>query len=156
MLSFAYAMVGHVMDEATFLVVPGSLISWCVMSHGRLAPYYLDDMDSKLDGWLQCCGSGSASGSASGSQSGWRPYCCRQDSCCPASQVKKTKVRPDYSSAPTQLALCLRLAYWSKRRELLRAVTLNDSTQQRRISELRVWSEVCEFVRIKNKKPFTE
>jgi hypothetical protein len=29
---------------------------------------------------------------------------------CPASQVKKTKVRPDYSSAPTQLALCLRLA----------------------------------------------
>ncbi len=30
---------------------------------------------------------------------------------CPASQVKKTKVRPDYSSAPTQLALCLRLAY---------------------------------------------
>ncbi len=30
---------------------------------------------------------------------------------CPARQVKKTKVRPDYSSAPTQLALCLRLAY---------------------------------------------
>jgi hypothetical protein len=29
---------------------------------------------------------------------------------CPSSQVKKTKVRPDYSSAPTQLALCLRLA----------------------------------------------
>jgi hypothetical protein len=30
---------------------------------------------------------------------------------CPASQVKKTKVQPDYSSAPTQLAMCLRLAY---------------------------------------------
>jgi hypothetical protein len=25
-------------------------------------------------------------------------------------QMKKTKVRPDYSSAPTQLALCLRFA----------------------------------------------
>ncbi len=30
---------------------------------------------------------------------------------CFASQVKKTKVQSDYSSAPTQLALCLRLAY---------------------------------------------
>ena len=29
---------------------------------------------------------------------------------------------------------------WSKRRELLRAVTLDDSTPQCRISELRVWS----------------
>ncbi len=29
---------------------------------------------------------------------------------CPASQVKKTEVRPDCSYAPTQLALCLRLA----------------------------------------------
>ncbi len=47
---------------------------------------------------------------------------------CPASQVKKTKVRPDGSSAPTQLALCLRLA------------TTYDSTPQCRISELRVWS----------------
>jgi hypothetical protein len=27
------------------------------------------------------------------------------------SREKKTKVRPDYSSAPSQLALCLRLAY---------------------------------------------
>ncbi len=38
MLSFAFAMVGHSMDAATFLVGPGSLISWCAMSHGRLAP----------------------------------------------------------------------------------------------------------------------
>ena len=55
---------------------------------------------------------------------------------------EKTKVRPDCSFAPTQLALCLRLAYFRfKRRELLRAVvTLDDSTPQRRISELRVWS----------------
>jgi hypothetical protein len=29
---------------------------------------------------------------------------------CPASQVKKTEVRRDCSFAPTQLALCLRLA----------------------------------------------
>jgi hypothetical protein len=28
----------------------------------------------------------------------------------PRAQMKKTKVRPDYSSAPTQLALCLRFA----------------------------------------------
>ncbi len=29
---------------------------------------------------------------------------------CPVSQVKKTEVQPDCSFAPTQLALCLRLA----------------------------------------------
>ncbi len=35
---------------------------------------------------------------------------------CPASQVKKTEVRPDCSFAPTQLALCLRLATTYKAR----------------------------------------
>ncbi len=39
---------------------------------------------------------------------------------CPASQVKKTKVRPDYSSAPIQLALCLRLATTYKARAATR------------------------------------
>ncbi len=40
--------------------------------------------------------------------------------CCPASQVKKTEVRPDCSFAPTQLALCLRLATTSKARAATR------------------------------------
>jgi hypothetical protein len=39
---------------------------------------------------------------------------------CPASHVKKTKVRPDYSSAPTQLALRLRLATTYKARAATR------------------------------------
>jgi hypothetical protein len=41
-----------------------------------------------------------------------------------------------YSAGPVSQTCLLR----SKRRELLRAVTLNDSTPQCRISELRVWS----------------
>jgi hypothetical protein len=54
--------------------------------------------------------------------------------------MKKTKVRPDYSSAPTQLALCLRFASMYKAESWQRAATLDDSTPQHRISELRVWS----------------
>jgi hypothetical protein len=41
-----------------------------------------------------------------------------------------------YSAGPVSQTCLL----WSKRRELLRAVTLDDSTPQCRISELRVWS----------------
>ena len=53
---------------------------------------------------------------------------------------EKTKVRPDCSFAPTQLALCLRLACLRLlRRELATRETLDDSTPQWRISELRVW-----------------
>ena len=51
---------------------------------------------------------------------------------CPASQVKRRPSAARLLPAPTQMALCLRLA--------ARAVTLDDSTPQRRISELRVWS----------------
>ncbi len=43
------------------------------------------------------------------------------------SRKKKTKVRPDYSSAPSQLALCLRLAYSDLKGESCYAVTLDDS-----------------------------
>jgi hypothetical protein len=61
--------------------------------------------------------------------------------CCPASQVKR---RPSatglllrtHSDGPVSQTCLLRLL----RRELLRAVTLDDWTPQRRISELRVWS----------------
>jgi hypothetical protein len=60
---------------------------------------------------------------------------------CPASQVKR---RPSatglllrtHSDGPVSQTCLLRLL----RRELLRTVTLDDSTPQRRISELRVWS----------------
>ncbi len=41
-----------------------------------------------------------------------------------------------YSAGPVSQTCLLR----SKRRELLRALTIDDSTPQRRISELRVWS----------------
>ena len=59
---------------------------------------------------------------------------------CPASQVKKTEVRPGkslctHSAGPvSQNLLLLKGESW------LRAETLDDSTPQRRISELRVWS----------------
>ena len=61
---------------------------------------------------------------------------------CPASPEKRRPSAARLLPAPTQMALCpglclLRLL----RRELLRAfATLDDSTPQRRISELRVWS----------------
>ncbi len=59
---------------------------------------------------------------------------------------KKTKcgwIAPHtHSDGPVSQTCLLRLL----RRELLRAVTLDDSTPQRRISELRVWSY----------EPFTE
>ncbi len=58
---------------------------------------------------------------------------------CPASQVKKTIVRPDCSSAPTQRP-CVSDLLLLKGESWLRAETLDDSTPQRRISELRVWS----------------
>jgi hypothetical protein len=59
----------------------------------------------------------------------------------PRVQVKRRPSATGLLLAPTQLALCLRLACLRLlRRELLRAfVTLDDSTPQRRISELRVW-----------------
>ncbi len=51
---------------------------------------------------------------------------------CPASLRKqKTKVRPDYSSAPTQLALLSPICFPDlKGRQLQRAVTLDDWTPQ--------------------------
>ena len=57
---------------------------------------------------------------------------------CPASQVKKNQAHllnrePLSWSCVSDLLLLIR-------RELLRAVTLDDSTPQCRISELRVWS----------------
>ncbi len=57
----------------------------------------------------------------------------------PRVQRKEDQVR---LVAPTQMALCLRPCLLRLlRRELLRAfATLDDSTPQRRISELRVWS----------------
>jgi len=57
----------------------------------------------------------------------------------PRAQRKEDQVR---LVAPTQMALCLRPCLLRLlRRELLRAfATLDDSTPQRRISELRVWS----------------
>ncbi len=55
-------------------------------------------------------------------------------------QKKETQTRANYSAAPTQLALYLRLASMYKAESWQRAVTLDDSTPQRRISELRVWS----------------
>ena len=58
---------------------------------------------------------------------------------CPASQVKKTEVRPDCSFAPTQRP-CVSDLLLLKGESWLRAETLDDSTPQRRISELRVWS----------------
>ena len=61
---------------------------------------------------------------------------------CPASQVKRRPSAARLLPAPTQMALCLRLCLLRLlRRELLGAFeTLDDSTPQRRISELRVWS----------------
>jgi hypothetical protein len=53
--------------------------------------------------------------------------------------VKKTVVRPDCSSAPTQRP-CVSDLLLLKGESWLRAETLDDSTPQRRISELRVWS----------------
>ena len=58
---------------------------------------------------------------------------------CPASQVKKSVMRPDCSSAPTQRP-CVSDLLLLKGKSWLRAETLDDSTPQRRISELRVWS----------------
>ena len=55
-------------------------------------------------------------------------------------QKKETQTRANCSAAPTQLALCLGLASMYKAESWQRAVTLDDSTPQRRISELRVWS----------------
>jgi hypothetical protein len=43
---------------------------------------------------------------------------------------KKIKVRPDCSSAPTQLALCLQFASMYKAESWQRAVNLDDSTPQ--------------------------
>ena len=57
---------------------------------------------------------------------------------CPASQVKKNQAH-----LPRREPLswfCVSDLLLLKRRELLRAVTLDDSTPQCRISELRVWS----------------
>ena len=61
---------------------------------------------------------------------------------CPASQVKRRPSAARLLPAPTQMALCLRPCLLRLlRRELLRAfATLDDSTPQCRISELRVWS----------------
>ena len=60
----------------------------------------------------------------------------------PRVQVKRRPSAARFLPAPTQMALCLRLCLLQLlRRELLRAfATLDDSTPQRRISELRVWS----------------
>ena len=60
----------------------------------------------------------------------------------PRVQVKRRPSAARFLPAPTQMALCLRVACLQLLgRELLRAfVTLDDSTPQRRISELRVWS----------------
>ncbi len=61
---------------------------------------------------------------------------------CPASPEKRRPSAARLLPAPTQMALCPGLC-WLRllRRELLRAfATLDDSTPQRRISELRVWS----------------
>jgi hypothetical protein len=55
-------------------------------------------------------------------------------------QKKKTQARADSSAAPTQQALCLRLASMYKAESWQRAVTLDNSTPQCRISEIRVWS----------------
>ena len=62
-----------------------------------------------------------------------------EDIAVPRVQSKEDQVR---LVAPTQMALCLRPCLLRLlRRELLRAfATLDDSTPQRRISELRVWS----------------
>jgi hypothetical protein len=49
-------------------------------------------------------------------------------------------MRANCSAAPTQLALCLRLASMYKAESWQRAVTLGNSTPQFRISEIRVWS----------------
>ncbi len=53
--------------------------------------------------------------------------------------MKKTEVRPDCSFAPTQRP-CVSDLLLLKGESCLRAETLDDSTPQRRISELRVWS----------------
>jgi hypothetical protein len=58
----------------------------------------------------------------------------------PRAPEKKTQTRADCSVAPTQQALCLRLASMYKAESWQRAVTLDNSTPQCRISELRVWS----------------
>ncbi len=58
----------------------------------------------------------------------------------PRVQREEDQVRPDCSSAPTQLALCLRFALLKGESWQRAVVTLDDSTPQRRISELRVWS----------------
>jgi hypothetical protein len=55
-------------------------------------------------------------------------------------QKKKTQARADSSAASTQQALCLRLASMYKAESWQRAVTLDNSTPQCRISEIRVWS----------------
>ncbi len=55
-------------------------------------------------------------------------------------QKKKTQTRTDCSAAPTHQALCLRLASMYKAESWQRAVFLDNSTPQCRISELRVWS----------------
>ena len=68
-----------------------------------------------------------------------KDYCRKYSCCCPASQVKKTEVRPDCSFAPTQRP-CVSDLLLLKGESWLRAETLDDSTPQRRISELRVWS----------------
>ena len=60
----------------------------------------------------------------------------------PRVQREEDQVRLAFGPAPTQMALCLRPCLLRLlRRELLRAfAALDDSTPQRRISELRVWS----------------
>ena len=58
----------------------------------------------------------------------------------PRVQREEDQVRLDCSSAPTQLALCLRFALLKGESWQRAVVTLDDSTPQRRISELRVWS----------------
>ncbi len=65
-------------------------------------------------------------------------------------QKKKTQTRANCSAPPTQQALCLRLASMYKAESWQRAVTLDNSTPQCRISEIRVWSynlTVLEFPR---------
>ncbi len=64
---------------------------------------------------------------------------------CPASKVKKTKTRANYSAAATQLVLCLRLALL-KGESWLRAATLDDSktpTPVLHSTSVVVWNLYC-------------
>ncbi len=59
---------------------------------------------------------------------------------CLASPERRRPSATGLLPAPTQMALCLRFALLKGESWQRAVVTLDDSTPQRRISELRVWS----------------